>query len=99
MKGVEIKFTGMARTDLLAETSLDEDEIARVEAEAAENGKADFVLDAVVRRCRPNRLSHARALSATSPRGLEELSGLRAGAVVVRMLMFQLSSLERPGRS
>lgn len=48
VKGVEIKFTGMARTDLLAETSLDEDEIARVEAEAAENGKADFVLDAVV---------------------------------------------------
>ena len=48
VKGVEIKFTGMARTDLLAETSLDEDEITRVEAEAAENGKADFVLDAVV---------------------------------------------------
>ena len=48
MKNVDIKFTGMARTDLLAQASLDDDEIARVEAEAAEKGKADFVLDAVV---------------------------------------------------
>ena len=39
----------MARTDLRAETSLDEGEIARIEAEAAEKGKADFMLDAVVR--------------------------------------------------
>lgn len=48
VKNIEIKFTGMARTDLRAETSLDEDQIARVEAEVAEKGKADFVLDAVV---------------------------------------------------
>jgi acyl-coenzyme A thioesterase PaaI-like protein len=49
VKGVDIKFTGMARSDLRAETSLDEDEIARIEAEAAEKGKADFTLDAVVK--------------------------------------------------
>jgi hypothetical protein len=49
VKGVDIKFTGMARSDLRAETSLDEDEITRIEAEAAENGKADFTLDAVVK--------------------------------------------------
>ncbi|GFG53703.1 hypothetical protein MAGR_51440 [Mycolicibacterium agri] len=49
VKNVDIKFTGMARSDLRAETSLSEDEITRVEAEAAENGKADFTLDAVVK--------------------------------------------------
>jgi acyl-coenzyme A thioesterase PaaI-like protein len=49
VKNVDITFTGMARTDLRAETRLDEHEIARIEAEAAENGKADFVLDAVVK--------------------------------------------------
>ena len=49
VKNVDITFTGMARTDLRAETNLGEDEIARVEAEAAEKGKADFVLDAVVK--------------------------------------------------
>jgi acyl-coenzyme A thioesterase PaaI-like protein len=48
VKGVDIKFTGMARSDLRAEASLGEDEIARIEAEAAEKGKADFTLDAVV---------------------------------------------------
>jgi acyl-coenzyme A thioesterase PaaI-like protein len=49
VKCVDIKYTGMARSDLRAETSLDEDEIARIEAEAAEKGKADFTLDAVVK--------------------------------------------------
>ena len=49
VKSVDITFTGMARTDLLAQASLDDDEIARIEAEAADKGKADFVLDAVVK--------------------------------------------------
>jgi len=49
VKKVDITFTGMARTDLLAQASLDDDEIARIEAEAADKGKADFVLDAVVK--------------------------------------------------
>jgi acyl-coenzyme A thioesterase PaaI-like protein len=49
VKNVDIKFTGMARTDLRAEASLDEDEIARIEAEVTEKGKADFTLDAVVK--------------------------------------------------
>ncbi len=49
VKNVDIAFTGMARSDLRAEARLDEDEIARIEAEAAEKGKADFVLDAVVK--------------------------------------------------
>jgi acyl-coenzyme A thioesterase PaaI-like protein len=49
VKGVDITFSGMARSDLRAETSLSEDEIARIEAEVAEKGKADFTLDAVVK--------------------------------------------------
>ncbi|MGZ6950335.1 MAG: YiiD C-terminal domain-containing protein [Ilumatobacteraceae bacterium] len=48
VKNVDITFTGMARSDLRAETSLDEDEITRIEAEVIEKGKADFILDAVV---------------------------------------------------
>jgi acyl-coenzyme A thioesterase PaaI-like protein len=48
-KNVDISFVGMATSDLTAEASLDEERIARVEAEAAENGKADYTLDAVVK--------------------------------------------------
>jgi acyl-coenzyme A thioesterase PaaI-like protein len=49
VKNVDIKFTGMARSDLRAEASLDEDEIARIAAQADDKGKADFTLDAVVK--------------------------------------------------
>lgn len=49
VKKLDIEFTAAARSDLRAEASLGEDELRRVEAEAAENGKADFMLDAVVR--------------------------------------------------
>jgi acyl-coenzyme A thioesterase PaaI-like protein len=49
VKNVDIQFVGMAKTPLRAEASLDMETIARVEAEAAANGKADFTLDAVVK--------------------------------------------------
>jgi acyl-coenzyme A thioesterase PaaI-like protein len=49
VKKLDIEFTAAARSDLRAEASLDEDELRRIETEAAEKGKADFVLDAVVR--------------------------------------------------
>ena len=49
VKKVDIEFTAAARSDLRAEASLDEDELRRIENEAAENGKADFALNAVVR--------------------------------------------------
>jgi acyl-coenzyme A thioesterase PaaI-like protein len=62
VKQVDITFTGMARTDLLAQASLDEGEIARVEAEAAENGKADFNLDAVVKDEAGHTVSVTRGL-------------------------------------
>lgn len=48
VKNVDIQFVGMARSDLRAEASLDDETIARVEAEAAERGKADVELEAVV---------------------------------------------------
>ncbi|MGH3960071.1 PaaI family thioesterase [Mycobacterium sp.] len=49
VKNVDIEFVGMARSDLRAEAGLDEQTIARVGAEAAERGKADFILEAVVK--------------------------------------------------
>ncbi len=48
VKNVDIAFRAMANTPLRAEASMDDETIARVEAEAAEKGKADYVLDAVV---------------------------------------------------
>lgn len=48
VKNIDISFVGMARSELRAEARLDEAAIARIEAEAAERGKADFELEAVV---------------------------------------------------
>jgi acyl-coenzyme A thioesterase PaaI-like protein len=48
VKNIDIAFVGMARSELTAHASLDDETIARVEAEAAERGKSDFNLDAVV---------------------------------------------------
>ena len=48
VKNVDIKFVSMARTEIRAEATLDDETIARVEAEAAQRGKADFILEAVV---------------------------------------------------
>lgn len=48
VKNVDISFIGMARSELTAQTSLDDETIARVEAEVAERGKSDFTLEAVV---------------------------------------------------
>jgi acyl-coenzyme A thioesterase PaaI-like protein len=48
VKNVDIKFVSMARSELRAEAGLDDETIARIEAEAAERGKADFTMEAVV---------------------------------------------------
>jgi acyl-coenzyme A thioesterase PaaI-like protein len=48
VKNIDIAFVGMARSDLRAQASLDDETIARVEAEAAQRGKSDFTLEAVV---------------------------------------------------
>jgi acyl-coenzyme A thioesterase PaaI-like protein len=49
VKHVDISFVGLAKSELRAEATIDEETIARVETEAAANGKADFTLDAVVK--------------------------------------------------
>jgi acyl-coenzyme A thioesterase PaaI-like protein len=48
VKNVDIKFVSMARSELRAEAGLDDETIARIEAEAVERGKADFTMEAVV---------------------------------------------------
>lgn len=48
VKNVDIAFRAMATTPLRAEASMDDETIARVEAEAAAQGKSDYTLDAVV---------------------------------------------------
>jgi len=48
VKNVDIAFRAMATTPLRAEATMDEETIARVEAEAAAHGKSDYILDAVV---------------------------------------------------
>lgn len=48
VKSVDIKFVSMARSEIRAEATLDDETIADVEAEAAQRGKADFILEAVV---------------------------------------------------
>jgi acyl-coenzyme A thioesterase PaaI-like protein len=65
VKNVDIKFVGMARSELRAEAALDDETIARIEAEAAERGKADFTLEAVV--------TDADGQTVASTRGLYQL--------------------------
>jgi acyl-coenzyme A thioesterase PaaI-like protein len=48
VKNIDISFVGMARSELTARATLDDETIARVEAEVAERGKSDFNLEAVV---------------------------------------------------
>jgi hypothetical protein len=48
VKNFDIQFVAMAKSDVRAEASLDDETITRVETEAAERGKADFTLEALV---------------------------------------------------
>lgn len=70
VKNLEIAFVGMARSQLRAEARLDEASIARVEAEAAERGKADFTLEAVV--------TDADGQTVATTRGLYQLRAHRS---------------------
>jgi thioesterase domain-containing protein len=49
VKDLQIFFKKPAKTDVRAEATLNEDEITRINQEAAANGKADFVLEAEVK--------------------------------------------------
>jgi thioesterase domain-containing protein len=62
VKKLDIEFLAMAKSDVRAEASLDEDTIARVEAEAAQRGKADFTLEAVVTDSRGQTVATTRGL-------------------------------------
>lgn len=62
VKNIDISFVGMARSELRAEARLDEETIARVAAEAAERGKADFTMEAVVTDADGNTVATTRGL-------------------------------------
>lgn len=70
VKNLDIQFVAMAKSDVRAEASLDDDTIARVEAEAARRGKADFTLEAVV--------TDADGQTVATTRGLYQLRALKS---------------------
>ena len=48
VKKIEIAFVSMAKSDVRAEVTLDEETVRRVSSEAEAKGKSDFIVDAVV---------------------------------------------------
>ena len=60
----------MAKSDVRAQAGLDDETIARVEAEAAERGKADFTREALV--------TDADGQTVATTRGLYQLRALRS---------------------
>ena len=70
VKNLDIQFVAMAKSDVRAEATLDDQTIARVEAEAAERGKADFTLEAVV--------TDADGQTVATTRGLYQLRALKS---------------------
>ena len=70
VKNVDISFLAMASTALRAEAELDDETIARVEAEAAVQGKSDYSLDTVV--------TDANGTAVATSRGLYQLRAHRS---------------------
>jgi thioesterase domain-containing protein len=70
VKNLDIQFVAMAKSDVRAEVTLDDQTIARVETEAAERGKADFTLEAVV--------TDADGQTVATTRGLYQLRALKS---------------------
>jgi acyl-coenzyme A thioesterase PaaI-like protein len=70
VKNIDISFVGMARSELTAQASLDDETIARVETEAAERGKSDFNLEAVV--------TDADGQTVATTRGLYQLRAVKS---------------------
>jgi len=68
VKNLDIQFVAMAKSDVRAEASLDDETVARIEAEAAERGKADFTQEAVV--------TDADGQTVATTRGLYQLRAL-----------------------
>ena len=68
VKNLDIQFVSMAKSDVRAQASLDDETITRIEAEAAQRGKADFTLEAVV--------TDADGKTVATTRGLYQLRAL-----------------------
>ncbi|MBS9536031.1 PaaI family thioesterase [Mycobacterium sp. M1] len=62
VKNLDISFVGMAKSDLRAEARMSDAEIDRVAAEAAERGKSDFTLEAVITDADGNTVATTRGL-------------------------------------
>lgn len=62
VKNLDISFVGAAKSQLRAEARLDDAEIDRIAAEAAERGKADFTVEAVVTDAEGNTVATTRGL-------------------------------------
>jgi acyl-coenzyme A thioesterase PaaI-like protein len=70
VKNLDIAFVGMATTALRAEAKMDDETIARVETEAAAQGKSDYTLEAVV--------TDAAGVVVATTRGLYQLRAHRS---------------------
>jgi thioesterase domain-containing protein len=68
VKNLDIQFVAMAKSDVRAEASLDDETITRGETEAAQRGKADFTLEAVV--------TDANGQTVATTRGLYQLRAI-----------------------
>jgi len=49
IKEMNIRFKALAKTDVTIELSFTEDEVERIESEALENGKADYILEGEIK--------------------------------------------------
>lgn len=70
VKDLQISFRKPATTDVRAEAQLDDETVQRATADAAANGKAEFVLDAVV--------TDAQGVTVATTHGIYQLRALRA---------------------
>ena len=70
VKDVQIAFRRPATTDVRAEARLDDEIVRRATADAEANGKAEFVLEAVV--------TDAHGVTVATTRGVYQLRALRA---------------------
>lgn len=70
VKDLQIAFRRPATTDVRAEVRLDDDTVRQATADAAANGKAEFVLEAVV--------TDTQGVTVATTRGIYQLRALRA---------------------
>jgi acyl-coenzyme A thioesterase PaaI-like protein len=69
VKDMQIKYTAPTKTDVRSQASLSEDEITRVAAEAAADGKSDYTVDATVTNLNGTLVAVTRATCELRVRG------------------------------